>query len=81
MGCGLGFILLEDICLCFAFIDLCLEEQTTIPDDQSFYSHGGRVWLRVDCKPECTVAALHTVKKGKVASAADREPIQDIEAR
>jgi hypothetical protein len=63
MGCGLGFILFENICVCFAFIDLCPQEQTTIPNDQSFYRHSGRVWLRVDCKPKCTVAALHRVKK------------------
>ena len=35
-GCGLGFILFENVCLCFAFLDLCPEEQTTIPNDQSF---------------------------------------------
>jgi hypothetical protein len=81
MGCGLGFILFESICVCFAFLDLCPEEQTTIPNDQSFYRHSGRVWLRVYCKPKYTVAALHTVKKGKVAPAADRKNIEDVEAR
>ena len=63
MGCGLGFILFQNICLCFAFIDLCPQEQTTIPNDQSVHGYGGRVWLRVYRKRKRTVAALHRVKK------------------
>jgi len=79
MGYGLGFILFENICVCFAFIDLCPQEQTTIPNDQSVHGHGGRVWLRVYRKPKCTVAALHRVKKERSHRQHPQKPFEIFE--
>ena len=78
MGCDLGFILFKNICVCFAFIDFCPQEQTTISDNQSVHGHSGRVWLRVYRKPQRAVAALHRVKKKR--SHRQQETIETFEA-
>src|SRR5262245_17079450 len=81
MGCGLGFILFENICLCSAFVDFCLQESTTISNDQSVHGHGGCVWLRVHCKPHYTFAALHRVKKKRAHWQHLQKTIRDLRSR
>ena len=62
MGRWLGFILLENICVCFASIDFRAKKPPAISNDQGIHDHSSGVRVRIHCKPECPLAAVHRIK-------------------